>query len=196
MTRKAASFNGFRRAAPVAAVFSLTLASIALLNPERLVADRFERALAGSLPATAMTVAATREVASPAFPNSLATPMKSTPVAGSEAYWLGSNSRTANAPAPVEKVTWTAPARPGDRFTLSAGREAQAMVVTQVRELPTLNATVTPTESPSTEIPAPATPQWIVSFRQLADPDAPLLHLIVDGTAGLPWTRHTPDRAL
>lgn len=196
MTRKAASFNGFRRAAPVAAVFSLTLTSMALLNPERLVADRFERALAGSLPATAMTVAATREITSPAAPKSLATPMKSTPVAGSEAYWLGSNSRTANAPAPVEKVTWTAPTRPGDRFTLSAGREVQTMVVTQVRELPTLNATVTPTESLSAEIPAPATPQWMVSFRQLADPDAPLLHLIVDGAAGLPWTRDTPDRVL
>lgn len=169
--------------APIALMFCAAVLSVLTVDPGQLVEERFKAALSDHN-ATEVPVAVAAARANTGGP-----------VAGSEAYWLGTpdthHSSIANA---VQPVVWAPPVAIGDRVRLSdASGTAKTLEVVRIEPL---HRTATGNTKPaSAETNSNAT-LWLVSCRDPADPETSIIRMIVDENTNLPWLRQARNQAL
>ncbi|MCB1503673.1 MAG: hypothetical protein KDJ47_01740 [Hyphomicrobiaceae bacterium] len=100
----------------------------------------------------------------------------STPVSGSESYWLDSG-RAANS---IQPATWSGRTlAPGDRLQVAGGNTQRILEITDVRQLPAAPA--------AAASPGEKTPQalLLITLRDVQSPDAVPMRLLVDADAPL-----------
>lgn len=128
----------------------------------------------------------TREAPAPAI--ALGKAVDSVPLAQSEEFWLrGAHSR----PADVKPVAWTGQLNRGDRITIAQTGAANARVLEVVETTP-VSLDTTRLDAGKNEARMIA-----VSCRDVAEPGAPLLRLIVsEGALLFQVTRAGAEKAL
>jgi len=128
----------------------------------------------------------TRDAPAPAI--ALGKPVDSVPLAQSEEFWLrGGHARSAE----VKPVAWTGQLNRGDRITIAQTGASTARVLEVVETTPvSLDTTRLDAGKDGAQLIA-------VSCRDLAQPGAPLLRLIVsEGSLPFPVTRGGAEKAL
>lgn len=128
----------------------------------------------------------TRDAPGPAI--ALGKPVDSVPLAQSEEFWLrGAHTRAAD----VKPVAWTGQLNRGDRITIAQTGTASPRVLEVVETTPvSLDTTRLDAGKNDTQLIA-------VSCRDIAQPGAPLLRLIVsEGALPFPVTRGPAEKAL
>jgi len=165
-----ALFPGHRSLSFAGLLFGSGLLAVALANPATWLQSGFETALNGSNASLQLADART-----PAFP----------PIAGSESYWLGTSSATANKHL-MQPATWQAPIAQGDRFIISSARSASDSANREF-EVITIEPLLSAHSLKDRKKASAEKDQFLVICRSTDKRNPEILKFLVDSTTGLPW---------
>lgn len=157
---------GHRSLTFASALFTAGLLAVALTNPNAWLQSGFEAAINGSGTPSQVTAAQSKWTQ---------------PVAGSEAYWLGSNPTAPNHDL-IQPAHWRSSIAQGDRFSISSHGKQREFEVIAIE--PLLNSTGQQHRRADDVLKN----QLIVVCRT-TDTDHPeTLRFLMDADAPLPWT--------
>ncbi len=165
-----ALFSAHRSLSLAGLLFGTGLLAVSWANPAIWLQSGFETALNTS--PTPIAVAAARKPWTP-------------PIAGSESYWLGSSSVTANKTM-MQPATWQAPVAKGDRFTISSGNTTIGTVDREF-EVVTIEPLLTAVGLSEADKSSTEHDQFLVICRSTDKHHPEVVKFLLDSTSGLPW---------
>jgi len=161
-----ALFLGQRSLSLAGLLFASGLLAVTAANPATWLQSGFEAAINGG--AGNQTFASAQR-------------SSTSPIAGSEDYWLGTPNASSTDKSMIQPATWQSPVAKGDRFKISSGSQAREFRVISIEPLST-------SLNPSIASDGATNPEQLLVICHATDASHPeTIKFVVDARSGLPW---------